>query len=146
MSDGYFYFAGAANGKLLHRVYALKSQSAVGAGADSTGMRRKLSTTQGDAGFGAYDRMRPGELVTLDARFNLLRAFRLILGYLFQLPPGEPVWTSDDIAVDADNNWDDPAVVGAHVYQRLDVRLFLRQTRLGRHRWRERTHDHHGQY
>ena len=80
MSDGYFYFAGGANGKLLHRVHALKSQSAVGAGADSTGMRRKLSTTQGNAGFRAYDRMRPGELVTLDARFNLLRAFRLILG------------------------------------------------------------------
>ena len=116
MSDGYFYFAGAANGKLLHRVHAFKSQSAVGAGADSTGIRRKLSTTQGDTGFGAYDRMRPGELVTLDTRFNLLRAFRLIFGYLFQLPPGEPVWTSDDIAVDADNDWDDPAVVGAHVY------------------------------
>ena len=116
MSDGYFYFAGAANGKLLHRVHAFKSQSAVGAGADSTGIRRKLSTMQGDAGFGAYDRMRPGELVTLDTRFNLLRAHRLIFGYLFQLPPGEPVWTSDDIAVDADNDWDDPAVVGAHVY------------------------------
>ena len=121
MSDGYFYFAGAANGKLLHRVHAFKSQSAVGAGADSTGIRRKLSTTQGDAGFGAYDRMRPGELITLDTRFNLLRAHRLIFGHFFNLifnlmPPGEPFWTADDIAVDADNDWDDPAVVGAHVY------------------------------
>ena len=131
MSDGYFYFAGGANGKLLHRVHALKSQSAVGAGADSTGMRRKLSTTQGNAGFRAYDRMRPGELVTLDARFNLLRAFRLILGYLFQLPPGEPVWTSDDIAVDADNDWDDPAVVGAHVYSGWTYDYFF-----GRHGWK----------
>ncbi len=130
MSDGYFYFAGGANGKLLHRVHALKSQSAVGAGADSTGMRRKLSTTQGNAGFRAYDRMRPGELVTLDARFNLLRAFRLIFGYLFQLPPGEPVWTSDDIAVDADNDWDDPAVVGAHVYSGWTYDYFF-----GRHGW-----------
>ena len=117
MSDGYFYFAGAANGKLLHRVHAFKSQSAVGAGADATGIRRKLSTTQGDAGFGAYDRMRPGELITLDTRFNLLRASRLIFGHLFnQMPPGEPLWTMDDIAVDADNDWNDPAVVGAHVY------------------------------
>ena len=123
MSDGYFYFAGAANGKLLHRVHAFKSQSqsAVGAGADSTGIRRKLSTTQGDTGFGAYDRMRPGEIITLDTRFNLLRAHRLIFGHFFNLifnlmPPGEPLWTSDDIAVDADNDWDDPAVVGAHVY------------------------------
>ena len=130
MSDGYFYFVGAANGKLLHRVHALKSQSAVGAGADSTGMRRKLSTTQGNAGFRAYDRMRPGELVTLDARFNLLRSFRLILGYLSQLPPGEPVWTSDDIAVDADNDWDDPAVVGAHVYSGWTYDYFF-----GRHGW-----------
>ena len=130
MSDGYFYFAGAANGKLLHRVHALKSQSAVGAGADSTGMRRKLSTTRGDAGFGAYDRMRPGELVTLDARFNLLRATRLIFGYLFQLLSGDPVWTSDDIAVDADNDWDDPAVVGAHVYSGWTYDYFF-----GRHGW-----------
>ena len=117
MSDGYFYFAGAANGKLLHRVHAFKSQSAVGAGADSTGIRRKLSTTQGDAGFGAYDRMRPGELITLDTQFNFLRAIRLIFGHFFNMMlPGEPLWTSDDIAVDADNDWDDPAVVGAHVY------------------------------
>ena len=116
MSDGYFYLVGAANGKLLHRVHAFKSQSAVGAGADPTGIRRKLSTSQGDAGFVAYDRMRPGELVTLDTRFNLLRAERLILGFLFQLLTDEPAWTSDDVAVDADNDWDDPAVVGAHVY------------------------------
>ena len=47
MSDGYFYLAGADDGKLLHRVRAFKSQSAVGAGADSTGIRRKLSTTRG---------------------------------------------------------------------------------------------------
>ena len=116
MSDGYFYVVGAANGKLLRRVHAFKSQSAVGAGADPTGIRRKLSTIQGDAGFQAYDRMRPGEIVTLDTRFNFLRAQRLILGFLTQFLTDEPVWTPDDIAVDADNDWDDPAVVGAHVY------------------------------
>ena len=61
--------------------------------------------------------VRPGELITLDTRFNLLRASRLIFGHLFnQMPPGEPLWAMDDIAVDADNDWDDPAVVGAHVY------------------------------
>ena len=131
MSDGYFYFAGAANGKLLHRVHALKSQSAVGAGADSTGMRRKLSTTQGGGGFGAYDRMRPGEIVTLDARFNLLRASRLLFGHLFnQMPPGEPLWTMDDVSADADNEWDDPAVVGAHVYSGWTYDYFF-----GRHGW-----------
>ena len=47
--------------------------------------------------------MRPGEIITLDTRFNLLRAHRLIFGHFFNLifnlmPPGEPLWTSDDIA------------------------------------------------
>ena len=121
MSDGYFYLASADDGTRLHRVRAFKSQSAVGSGADSTGIRRKLSTTRGDAGFGAYDRMRPAELVTLDTRFNPQRTLRLLLGHFLNLilnmmPPGQPVWTSDDIAMDADNDWDDPAVVGAHAY------------------------------
>ena len=131
MSDGHFYFVGAANGKLLHRVHALKSQSAVGVGADSTGMRRKLSTTQGGTGFGAYDRMRPGEIVTLDARFDLLRASYLLFGHLFnQMPPGEPLWTMDDVAADADNEWADPSVVGAHVYSGWTYDYFF-----GRHGW-----------
>ena len=130
-SDGYFYFADAIDGTLLHRVNALKSQSAVGAGRDSTGIRRKLSTTRGDGRFEAYDRMRPGELVTLDARFNFRRVIRLVLGHVLNLiEPGEPLWTSDDLAVDADNDWDDPAVVGAHAYTGWTYDYFL-----DRHGW-----------
>ena len=131
MSDGYFYFADAGDGTLLRRVDALKSQSAVGAGRDSTGIRRKLSTTRGHGRFEAYDRMRPGELVTLDARFNFRRAVRLVFGHVLNLiEPGAPLWTSDDLAGDVDNDWDDPAVVGAHAYTGWTYDYFL-----DRHGW-----------
>ena len=117
MSDGYFYFADAEDGRLLHRINAVKEQSAVGAGAGSQGNPRKLSTTQADDRFQAHDRMRPAELVTLDVQFNFLRYIRLIIDHLIKnMPPGEPVWTADDYATDADNDWDDPAAVEAHAY------------------------------
>ena len=75
--------------------------------------------------------MRPGEIVTLDARFDLLRASHLLFGHLFnQMPPGEPLWTMDDVSADADNEWDDPAVVGAHVYSGWTYDYFF-----GRHGW-----------
>ena len=118
MSDGYFYFADAGDGSLLHRLNAVKEQqAAVGAGAGSQGNQRKLSTTEEDGRFQAHDRMRPAEIVTLDVRFNFLRFNRLMADHLIEgLPPGEAVWTADDYAVDADNEWDDPTVVEAHAY------------------------------
>ena len=117
MSDGYFYFADADDGGILHRINAVKEQSAVGAGEGSQGIRQKLSTTQADDRFEAHDRMRPAEVVTLDLRFNFLRYLRLFADHLIDnMPPGEPIWTADDYATDADNDWDDPAVVDAHAY------------------------------
>ena len=117
MSDGYFYFADAADGRLLRRLDAVKEQAAVGAGAGSQGNQRKLSTTQEDGRFQAHDRMRPAEVVTLDVRFNFERYLRLLVDHLIDnLPPGEPVWTAGDYATDADNEWDDPTVVEAHAY------------------------------
>ena len=77
----------------------------------SEGIRQKLSTTQADGRFEAHDRMRPAEVVTLDLRFNFLRYFRLLADHFIDnMPPGEPIWTVDDYATDADNDWDDPAV------------------------------------
>jgi Zn-dependent metalloprotease len=117
MSDGYFYFVDAADGALLQRVDATKQQSAVGTGADPQGTDRKLGTTQEDGRFQAHDRLRPTELVTLDVRFNSQRFQRLVFEHLISfMPPGDPIWTADDYATDADNDWDDPAVVGAHAY------------------------------
>ncbi len=118
MSDGYFYFADADDGSLLQRLNAVKEQQvAVGAGAGSQGNQRKLSTTHEDGRFQAHDRMRPAEVVTLDVRFNFQRYRRLLADHLIEmLPSGEPVWTADDYATDADNEWDDPTVVEAHAY------------------------------
>ncbi|MCE2541146.1 MAG: M4 family metallopeptidase [Acidobacteria bacterium] len=117
MSDGYFYFADADDGRIRHRLNAVKEQSAVGAGESSRGNRQKLSTTQAEGHFQAHDRMRPAELVTLDLRFNFLRYTRLLIDHLIDdLPTGEAIWTANDYATDADNDWDDPTVVDTHSY------------------------------
>lgn len=118
MSDGRIYFASAADGRILRAEDAFRSQAAVGGGVDvHTGGRRKLGTTRSGGRFVARDRLRPAEIVTLDSRFNVLRFIRLMEFHLIQgLPPGEPLWTEEDVAADSDNDWDDPAVVGAHVH------------------------------
>ena len=117
MSDWYFYFADAGDGRVLHRASALRSQSTIGAGASYQGDPRKLNTTQAGDRFHAHDRLRPAEIVTLDTRFNFLRYNRLVIEHFLSfMPEGEPVWTADDYATDADNDWDDPAVVDAHAY------------------------------
>ena len=131
MSDGYFYFADADDGRLLHRLNAVREQSAVGAGDSSQGNPQKLSTTHADGHFQAHDRMRPAELVTLDLRFNFLRYARLVFDHLIDdLPPGEPIWTADDYATDADNDWDDPTVVDIHAYMGWSYDYFA-----ARHGW-----------
>ena len=119
MSDARIYFADAADGRIVHAVDAFWSQqAAVGSGAAAgAGGRRKVSATRSGGRFAAHDRLRPAEIVTLDARFNPLRFNRLLISHaLTGRPAGEPVWTPDDVAADADNEWDDPAVVGAHVH------------------------------
>ena len=117
MSDWYFYFADAGDGRVLHRASALRSQSTIGAGASFQGDPRKLNTTQADDRFHAHDRLRPAEIVTLDTRFNFLRYNRLVIEHFLSfMPEGEPIWTADDYATDADNDWDDPAAVDAHTY------------------------------
>ena len=117
MSDGYFYYADAADGALLRRRHAFRPQSAIGVGATFEGHRRKLSTTHAEGRYEAHDRLRPGEHVTLDLRYDLRHRRRLLADHFFNgLPPGEAIWTPDDIAADMDNDWDDPAVVGAHAY------------------------------
>ena len=133
MSDARIYFADAADGRIVHAVDAFRSQqAAVGSGAAAgAGSRRKVSATRSGGRFAAHDRLRPAEIVTLDSRFNPLRFNRLLISHaLADLPAGEPVWTPDDVAADADNEWDDPAVVGAHVHAGWTYDYFL-----ARHGW-----------
>ena len=117
MSDGRFYFVDAGDGRILQVADAFRRQSAVGAGSDSRGRRKKLGTTRAGTRFQARDGLRPAEVVTLDGRFDFLRIDRLIQDhFLNDLPPGVPVWRADDVAADTDNDWDDPAVVEAHAH------------------------------
>ena len=116
-SDGRVYFADAREGQILHVADAFRSQSAVGAGTGFRGQRRKLGTTRVGSRFQAHDRLRPAEIVTIDLRFNVDRWVRLLFEHFEGgLPSGVPVWNADDVASDADNDWDDAAVVEAHAY------------------------------
>ena len=117
MSDGRYYFVDADDGRLVHIADAFLRQSAVGGGSDSLGRPRKVSTTRDGRRYQTHDRLRPAEVVTLDGRFDFLRFDRLLLTHFIEeLPPGTPVWNANDVAADADNDWDDVAVVEAHAY------------------------------
>ena len=70
-------------------------------------------------------------MVTLDVRFNYERYWRLAVDHFFDgLPPDEPVWTAEDYATDADNEWDDPTVVEAQAFTGWFYDYFS-----ARHRW-----------
>ena len=124
--DGRYHFASAADGRLVHSVDAIRSQSAIGTGLGILGDRKKVSASfQGDR-FEAHDQIRPGEIVTLDVGFDNGRLDRL-------LAPGtwdDRRWTSQDIAADADNDWADAAVVDGHVHMGWTFDYFAR-----RHGW-----------
>ena len=131
MSNGYFYYADAADAALLHRRPAIRQQSAVGVGTNSQGYSRKLSTAQAAGRYEAHDRLRPGEHVTLDLRHDPANLQRLLYShYSSGRARGEAVWTPDDIASDTDNYWEDPAVVDAHAYAGWTYDYFSR-----RHGW-----------
>ncbi len=112
LEDGYTYFASAADGAVVQREAAFDTQAAVGTGAGFLGDMKKISTTPEGGRFEARDRLRPGEIVTLDAGFDVERLVRLIQPGPF----GVQRWTSSDIAADADNDWGDAAVVDGHVH------------------------------
>ena len=116
MSDGRYYFVDADDGRILHVADAFRRQSAVGTGRDFRGRRTKLSTMQDGTRFQAYDRLRPAEIVTLDGRFILFINRLIFDHFIDDLPPGVPVWKTDDIAGDTDNDWQDVAVVEGHAH------------------------------
>lgn len=116
-ADGYFYYVSAVDGSVLRREDARHQQAYVGTGRDEHGVERKLSTAQVGGRFVAHDRLRPAELVTLDARGDYSRLDRLQYQHADdELPRGRGVWNTDDYARDQDNWWVDTDVVGAHAY------------------------------
>ena len=124
--DGQYHFASAADGRLVHSVDAIRRESAIGTGIGILGDRKKVSASFQGGRFEAHDRLRPGEIVTLDVGFDGERLNRF-------LTPGrwdERRWTSQDIAADADNDWADAAVVDGHVHLGWSFDYFAR-----RHGW-----------
>ncbi len=126
LEDAYTYFVSAADGAVVQAEAAFDTQSAVGIGAGIFGDTKKISTTQENGRYEAHDRLRPGEIFTLDAGFDELRLDSLT----GPGPPRVPRWTSSDIAVDADNDWNDAAVVDGHVHMGRTYDYFAQ-----RHGW-----------
>ena len=112
LDDAHIYYVSAADGAVLRREAAYDTQSAVGTGAGFLGDAKKISTTREGGRYEARDRLRPGEVVTLDAGFDLDRLLPLLERGPFRVQR----WTSSDIAADADNDWGDAAVVDGHVH------------------------------
>ena len=99
-------FVDARTGGELLRFTELQGQAAVGEGRGVLGDRKKISVLQQAGAFYADDRLRPPVLTTYDMRFNLNRAVQVL---------GGTALTVSDVAIDSDNNWDDPVAVDAHV-------------------------------
>ena len=115
------YFVNAHTGDIAFEIPDLQAQSAVGTGFGIHGDRKKVSATRAGGVFQARDRLRPGETLTLDLRHDAQR-----LEYLLAAAPAGPRWAASDVASDADNAWDDPAVVDAHVHAGWTYDYFAR--------------------
>ena len=110
MRDFRTYFLDAHSGAIVHVENEVDEQGAiVGIGVGVNNDRKKVSASPARGGFQTYDRLRPAEIVTLDLRHADARVDSL-------LDPRGARWAASDVAWDADNDWRDPAVVGAHVY------------------------------
>ena len=125
LEDAHTYFVSAADGAVVRRLAQFDTQS-VGTGAGFLGDTKKISTTQERGRYEARDRLRPGEVVTLDAGFDVERLARLTDRGPFRVQR----WTSSDIAADDDNDWINPAVVDGHVHMGWTYDYFAQ-----RHGW-----------
>ncbi len=105
-SDIAVCFIDAHSGALALRYSDL--QTTIGSGTGVLGDQKKVSTTERDGGYVAWDQMRPATIRTYNMRGDLDRT-RSYLNGLTTL-------TQNDLASDADNTWEDAAAVDAHAY------------------------------
>ena len=122
MRDRRTHFIDAHGGHPVHRMDHVQAEGAVGFGAGITGEPQKLSTWRTEGSYRSWDRLRPAELVTLDAEDDLFT------GFFLTFP--DPAWL-DAVGQDDDNEWSNPAVVAGHANLGL-VYDYLFQ----RHGWR----------
>ena len=117
MRDYRTYYIDAHSGELVHRQEHMRAESAVGFGLGITGARQKLSVWKTGQAYVAWDRLRPAEIVTLDAGGELSNLFAL-------LEPS-PAW-EEAVATDGDNEWSNPAVVDAQAHLGFTYDYLLR--------------------
>lgn len=108
MQDHRTYLVDAHTGELVQRINRWHSESAIGFGRGITGATQKISVQRTGGGFEARDRLRPAEIVTLDAEGTLSAAGSLLI------PDGRP-W-EPAVATDDDNQWSATAVVDGHAH------------------------------
>ena len=121
MRDRRTYFVDAHTGNVVQDESVVYEQdAAVGDGRGIAGGRKKVSASSVGGDFRAHDRLRPAEIVTLDMRYNERRFNNLI-------DSRGARWSVNDVAMDSDNHWQDPAVVDAHVYTGFTYDYLLRQ-------------------
>jgi len=107
--DGPFrVFVDANSGAEIQRLGERQTQAAVGSGMGVLGDVKKISVLQTPNGFLTDDQLRPPLLTTYDMRGNLARTVNVIENHA-------PLFSSD-LASDADNSWNAPPQVDAHVY------------------------------
>jgi len=107
MQDLHTWFIDADGGQPVHRQSHVYTESAVGFGLGITGAPQKVSAWNTGVGFQAWDRLRPAEIVTMDAKGELIDRFSLFFP--------TPAW-QDAVAWDDDNEWTNASITDAHAH------------------------------
>jgi Zn-dependent metalloprotease len=110
LSDMRTLFVDADSGELLFEFSNTRTQDSVGLGTGLLGDLKKMMTDPVGGAFLTRDRVRPAELRTLDMAFDPDRFFDRLLGVVF----GDAPASDQDLSADADNRWEDGAVVDVH--------------------------------
>jgi Zn-dependent metalloprotease len=111
-------FVDAHTGTIVHRYSDLWTDAAAGLGHGVWGDRKKLSVDADQGTYRTRDRLRPPSLVTYDLRQDL-GLLALVLNY--------GVVNPSDVGQDSDNDWQDGAVVDAHVYAGLTYDYYFKR-------------------
>ena len=102
------YFVDAHDGTILDDYSMLLKQGTVGTGLGVNGDLKKIAVTPTAGGFLADDSLRPVQVFTYNMRGDTERVRRVVNGSVDLL--------QSELAVDADNVWEDPAEVDGHVH------------------------------
>ena len=102
------YFVDAQTGAIVRTLDETKHQAAVGTGRGVLGDQKKVSTEAMPGGFTTHDLHRPPMLSTFDMHGDVQAVIDIL--------NGERSFLRSDLAVDADNDWSDGAIVDAHAY------------------------------